>query len=600
MNIPRGASEVLLLCYLKNKGAKSVFIPKNRNGNPKEFAIISFGSQKDQEKAQSRPIRYFNHIVLWQDFRNREAREMKADQKQREFRNKKINKKEQEMDYEYSYVKEEETKKKKERRSDESIQSQLKGKSLEDLLWKIFNKMDRLEKLPVYREREEYKGKLDAALDSRIKNQGAEFIMEKKREDIDKIDLNEWWNIISESILEAARKCSLKRKVTNTINNKKRKGKEAQLGRTLTQLGSWIKKGKEMINQGLWEEDIIKLNKDINKINEQYDGPEELLTKIRISQGLQLIGATGNDWHQNMSSTYINLWKNEKKNLYSTKVFEILGKKFTRKTAVALKNLNMRSINQLINKEGKEMISWQQLKMLRKKPIKGRPANWFKELEKIMLANNGSRKLKQEFMISNSNRESLLIVLDKVLNDNRKREWIVTKQPKRKESSNALIGKAVMSTGRKVLTEHWKLEIEDNVNQQTLKKCSGCKMDQFGKLNTCKKWNERNNIQGSISRFIKKKQEFTLLLNSDMIVGLSKEDSSKVRASESVAETLTLEEVDMVLIGKQQLSQTIKDELTRRYRKNCSENRKVLTFYTNGSLKKAAKNDLLKEDSMGA
>ncbi|CAG8840529.1 2690_t:CDS:2, partial [Gigaspora margarita] len=318
------------------------------------------------------------------------------------------------------------------------------------------------------------------------------------------------------------------------------------------------------------------------------DGPEELLTKIRISQGLQLIGATGNDWHQNMSSTYINLWKtkelqiilefnneDEKKNLYSTKVFEILGKKFMRKIA-------------------------QQLKMLRKKLIKGRPANWFKELEKIMLANNGSRKLKQEFIISNSNRESLLTVLDKVSNDNRKREWIMTKQPKRKESSNALIGKAVMSTGRKVLTEHWKLEMEDNENQQTLKKCSGCKMDQFGELNTCKKWNERNNIQGSISRFIKKKQEFTLLLNSNMIVGLSKEDSSEVRASESVAETLTLEKVDMVLIGKQRLSQTIKDELTRRYKKNRSENRKVLTFYTDGSLRKAAKIDPLKEDSMGA
>ncbi|CAG8837628.1 10677_t:CDS:1, partial [Gigaspora margarita] len=109
---------------------------------------------------------------------------------------------------------------------------------------------------------------------------------------------------------------------------------------------------------------------------------------------------------------------------------------------------------------------------IKEKPIKGRPANWFKELEKIMLANNGSRKLKQKFMIFNSNRKSLLTVLDKVSNDNRKCEWIVTKQPKRKELSNTLIGKAVISTGRKVLTEHWKLEMKDNKNQQTLKKCS--------------------------------------------------------------------------------------------------------------------------------
>ncbi|CAG8819522.1 9054_t:CDS:2, partial [Gigaspora margarita] len=340
------------------------------------------------------------------------------------------------------------------------------------------------------------------------------------------------------------------------------------------------------------------LNKQITSLHVRVntEGPEELVTKIRIRQGFQLMGVTVNDWHQNRSSIHINLWKNnlaclvmlrakelqitfefnneeEEKNINSTKVVEILGGKFTFKTAMVFKNLNVRSIYQLINKEGKEMITWQQLKMLRRKPIKGRPAKWFIELEEIMLVNNSSRKLKQEFLISNGNREFLLTVLDKVSNDNRKREWIVTKQPKKKELSNALIGKAVISTRRKVLTEHWKLNIFDNEYKQTLEKCKSYKIDQFGELNTCK---------------------------NDMIVGLGKEDSSEVGLSESTAETLTMKELDMVLIEKQRLSQTIKDELTKRYRKNCAENRKVLTFYTDGSLRKTARDNSLKEDSIGA
>ena len=42
LDIPKGASEVLLLRCLRNKGAKAVYIPFNRNGNQKKFAIITF------------------------------------------------------------------------------------------------------------------------------------------------------------------------------------------------------------------------------------------------------------------------------------------------------------------------------------------------------------------------------------------------------------------------------------------------------------------------------------------------------------------------------------------------------------------------------
>ena len=59
---------MLLLRSLKSKGAKSAYIPTNRNGNTKRFAIITFASQEELEAAQSKPIRYNNHTVFWEDY----------------------------------------------------------------------------------------------------------------------------------------------------------------------------------------------------------------------------------------------------------------------------------------------------------------------------------------------------------------------------------------------------------------------------------------------------------------------------------------------------------------------------------------------------
>ena len=61
LDVPKGASEVLLLRCLKSKGAKAVYIPHNRNGNQKKFAIITFANALAAEEAQITPIWYNNH-----------------------------------------------------------------------------------------------------------------------------------------------------------------------------------------------------------------------------------------------------------------------------------------------------------------------------------------------------------------------------------------------------------------------------------------------------------------------------------------------------------------------------------------------------------
>jgi hypothetical protein len=65
--IPRGASEVLLLNNLRNRGAKSVYIPRNSNGRQRAVAIIAFEYEEDQEQATAKSVRYNNWILEWED-----------------------------------------------------------------------------------------------------------------------------------------------------------------------------------------------------------------------------------------------------------------------------------------------------------------------------------------------------------------------------------------------------------------------------------------------------------------------------------------------------------------------------------------------------
>jgi hypothetical protein len=65
MGLARGASEVLLLRSLRNKEAKAVHIPPNRNRNPRSIAIITFENNEDLKRASSKPVRYYNYTLYW-------------------------------------------------------------------------------------------------------------------------------------------------------------------------------------------------------------------------------------------------------------------------------------------------------------------------------------------------------------------------------------------------------------------------------------------------------------------------------------------------------------------------------------------------------
>jgi hypothetical protein len=82
--LPGNASEVLLLRCLRSKGAKSVYIPPNRNGNQKRTALIIFATEEDMRAAQSKPIMYNNFRVYWVNERRKEPRSRESFKNRRE------------------------------------------------------------------------------------------------------------------------------------------------------------------------------------------------------------------------------------------------------------------------------------------------------------------------------------------------------------------------------------------------------------------------------------------------------------------------------------------------------------------------------------
>ena len=74
-------------------------------------------------------------------------------------------------------------------------------------------------------------------------------------------DLDEMWEIISRSILEAARKTLPKKKILNTTANKRNnKSKKSELTKTLVQLGRWITLERKNIKLDLILENIEDFN----------------------------------------------------------------------------------------------------------------------------------------------------------------------------------------------------------------------------------------------------------------------------------------------------------------------------------------------------
>src|ERR1043165_3910271 len=153
------------------------------------------------------------------------------------------------------------------------------------------------------------------------------------------------------------------------------------------------------------------------------------------------------------------------------------------------------------------MISWQQLKLLRAKSSRGRKTSWFKKLEVKLIEDLRTRKLKTEFMLPELNDFALEVLADKFSEDKRRKDWVVLRSTKGKEPAKLIIRRVLESTEKQVLTEHWQKKHEIEMTKHKLTRCKGCRLNQDPNQNECKKWSLKKEIQGSVSRYMKKEDE---------------------------------------------------------------------------------------------
>ena len=114
-----------------------------------------------------------------------------------------------------------------------------------------------------------YREELEKQICGKVNVQGNIYNTRSGKSQTEKNQLDIWWEQISNGILAAARKTLPKRKVDNTMTNK-RKHRETRLGKTLTQLGRWIKIGKLNLSLGFLKDNIEDLNEEIKYINDQH------------------------------------------------------------------------------------------------------------------------------------------------------------------------------------------------------------------------------------------------------------------------------------------------------------------------------------------
>ena len=65
-----------------------------------------------------------------------------------------------------------------------------------------------------------------------------------------------------------------------------------------------------------------------------------------------------------------------------------------------------------------------------------------------------------------------------------------------------MVKRIIISTSKKILTEHWKINTNAEATRPKLTRCNGCNLDQNIKKENCSRWKNKNKVQRSITELI--------------------------------------------------------------------------------------------------
>ena len=134
---------------------------------------------------------------------------------------------------------------------------------------------------------------------------------------------------------------------------------------------------------------------------------------------------------------------------YGTRIQELLETFLWKRSRIKISKAGLIYLNQLLDIEGRRLVTWQQLKNYQKQSSKGKKAEWFKAIEIKELERSESREIKRLFKTNEHNTQAIRVEWEQMSEDRRKKEWIIYSG-----QDNKQLGKIVKKKKKKILVEH--------------------------------------------------------------------------------------------------------------------------------------------------
>ncbi|CAG8517529.1 6827_t:CDS:2, partial [Dentiscutata erythropus] len=154
-------------------------------------------------------------------------------------------------------------------------------------------------------------------------------------------------------------------------------------------------------------------------------------------------------------------------------ICSIIGKKAFIQCAKMLKSLDLIFIEQLLDMQEKQIITWHYLKRVKEKSSKGKVPIWFKSIENQMITNFDTREIKQDLQTSSTNKLALISQRVKVSEDKCKLDWILVNNKENEPGIRRVISKSKEGFH----TEKWLISKEEKVLQGFRKQNSSWVLD---------------------------------------------------------------------------------------------------------------------------
>ena len=251
-----------------------------------------------------------------------------------------------------------------------------------------------------------------------------------------------------------------------------------------------------------------------------------------------------------------------------------------KKSFIQNKNSHLYVCEQLVNRNGRALLTWPQIQKLRGLSGCGKKPAWFKRVEEVMIENKESRAVKSEFVVEGINSLILKPDLLAISEDRRKQEWVLFEKNKETE-----IGRVKDKRGKSIEIEHWIREKKND--DETLVKCTGCSETNLGTNENCLYKKGMNRSKRALRKGVIKKKEENKFISRIPLEMLDLTQANRIENIPNIAleAQIHIDSQEIQIIKKYITTQSYKVKLGEIAQGLSAKKR--LSIYTDGALETA-------------